>query len=121
MKTMVLISASWFCSLFIHSQTIQLPGIGSTNLTVSSSVVNASTELHFGNTEYTVIGFELSFPTNSNPGFTAVSSNNHFTNEMITQFANRVAGANLNLTAILKSAPAESASWQKSYVLSIVD
>lgn len=121
MKAFVLISAVFICSLFIHSQTIQLPGIGSTNITVSSGLVNPNTELHFGNSEYSVIGFELSFPTNSNPAFMAVSTNNHFTNEMITEFANRVPGSNLNLKAILKSAPVESASWQKNYVVSIAD
>lgn len=121
MKTIGLLFTILFCSLFIHSQTISLPGIGSTNITVSAGLINSNTELHFGNTEYNVIGFELSFPTNSNPTFMAVSSNNHFTNEMITEFANRVPGSNLNLKAILKSSPVESASWQKNYVVSIAD
>lgn len=121
MKALVLSLAVLICSLFIHSQTISLPGLGSTNISVSSALLNSSTELHFGNAEYNVIGFELSFPTQSNPTFMAVSTNNHFTTEMITEFANRVPGSSLQLKATLKSNPAESVSWQKIYTVSIAD
>ncbi len=119
MKTLLLSIVLLAGSLFIHSQTIELPGIGSTNVSIAASQVNTNSKLTFGNPEYKVIGFSLTFPTNNNPSYNAVSINNQFTGDMVTNFQQRLAGADLQLQITLKSSAADAQSWNKSYVVQI--
>jgi hypothetical protein len=121
MKKLLLIMALLAIGAFIQAQTIQLPGVGSTNITIESSQINSGAQLTFGNPEYNVTGFTMKFPTNANPAYAATSNNNHFTNDMLTNFAQMVPGSLITLEITLQ-APGEGHSpWNKSYSVQLTN
>lgn len=121
MKKLILLSFVLVAGAFLYSQTIQLPGIGSTAITVSSSQINAASQLTFGNPEYNIIAFQVSFATNSNPTYSANSADNHFTSDMLANIPQMVNGTGMQLQVTLKAPQPESASWQKSYTVQLTD
>jgi hypothetical protein len=121
MKRMLLIGLIFAAGIMLHAQSIQLPGVGSNQLTWANNQVNASTQLAFGNPEYQVTGFTLSFPTNTNPMFTGVSTTNHFTADMLTHLTELTAGSNIDLTVTLKAPGEGHESWQKHYTVQLTN
>ncbi len=121
MKKMLLIGCVLAAGTFLYSQKVTLPGMGSTTITLSASQVNANTQFFFGNPEYDVTGFQLSFATNANPTYSATSANNHFTTDMITNFHDMVSGTGMQLQVNLKGNGVQSAVWQKLYTVQMTD
>lgn len=118
---MLLIGLIFAAGIMLQAQSIQLPGVGSTQLTWANSQVNASTQLAFGNPEYQVTGFTLSFPTNTNPMYTATSANNQFTADMLTNLTQLTTGSNVNLTVTLKAPGEGHEGWQKHYTVQLTN
>jgi hypothetical protein len=119
MKKILLICMVFATGTILKAQTIQLPGTGSTNITVPGSQINASSQLKFSNTEYHVVGFTLKFPTNSNPVYVATSSDDHFTDDMLSNIPQLVSGSDINLQVTLQAPGEGHESWQKSYVVQL--
>lgn len=116
MKKMLLITITVASFTILRAQTLQLPGIGSNNVTVSAAQINSNTLLSFLNPEYNVEGFTVKFAAINNPAYSANSTNNQFTSDMLTNIPLLVAGSNIELNVTLKE-PGEHAPWQKTYYL----
>jgi hypothetical protein len=104
-----------------QAQTLQLPGTGSNQVNIHAAQLNTATQLGFGNPEYAVVGFTVNFPTNSNPDYSATSTNDHFTTEMLTNWQQRTPGSNLNLLVTLQAPGTGHQPWNKSYVITVGD
>ncbi len=103
--------------LTVKAQTIQLPGVGSNQINVASADVNSTAHFTFGNPEYNVTGFTISFPTSSDPHYTATSSNNQFTGDMLAHFSELVSGSHIDLQVILQAPGEGHLPWTKNYIL----
>jgi len=121
MKKLLLILAVLASGVWVQAQSIQLPGMGSTNISIESSQINAASQLTFGNPEYNVTGFTMKFPTNSNPGYTATSTDNHFTSDMLNNIAQIVPGSPISLEITLRAPGEGHLSWQKTYSVNLVN
>jgi len=119
MKRLLLIFAVLATGAWLQAQTIQLPGMGSTNITIDNSEITATSQLSFGNPEYNVTGFTMKFPTNSNPNYSAISNNNHFTSDMLTNISQRVPGSSISLEITLLAPGEGHTAWQKTYSIQL--
>lgn len=113
---MLLLAITAASFTILRAQILQLPGIGSNNVTVSAAQLNANTLLTFSNPEYNVQGFTVKFAATNNPAYSANSANNQFTTDMLTNIPLLVTGSNIELNVTLK-APGEHAPWEKTYYL----
>jgi hypothetical protein len=121
MKKGILFCLILAATTLINAQSITLPGLGSNEVSVSGSLLNTATQLTFGNPEYNVVSFIVTFPVTGNPDYTATATGSHFTNEMITNMAQRVPGSNINLQISLQAPGSGVAPWNKSYIVSVAD
>lgn len=121
MRKLLLILAVFATGAWLQAQTIQLPGMGSNNITLHNTQINSASQLAFGNPEYNVTGFTMKFPTNSNPGYAATSTNDHFTPDMLTNIAQIVPGSSISLEITLLAPGEGHTAWQKTYSIQLVD
>lgn len=121
MKKLLLMLAVFATGAWLQAQSIQLPGMGSSNITIESSQINAGSQLTFGNPEYNVTGFTIKFPTNSNPGYAATSTDNHFTSDMLSNISQIVPGSSISLEITLRAPGDGHPSWQKTYSVNLVN
>lgn len=119
MKKILLIASFWVLSVALHAQSIQLPGTGSNQVSVASSLISPSAHFVFGNPEYQVVGFTIGFLTNTNINYSASSTNDHFTEDMITHLSQVAAGSDINLQITLKAPGEGHEAWFKNYILHI--
>jgi hypothetical protein len=115
MKRLLLMLAVLATGAWLQAQSIQLPGMGSTNITIESSQISSGSQLTFGNPEYNITGFTMKFPTNSNPDYVATSTNNHFTSDMLTNISQIVPGSSISLEITLQAPGEGHTAWQKTY------
>ena len=118
MKTILLTLLLTSATTLLQSQTIELPGMGTNNISVSQSLINSNTQLTFGNAEYSIISFKVKFATTNNPEYSATSPSNHFTSDMISNIHHLLPGNDMELVVTLKSLEGESV-WDKSYVVHV--
>ena len=119
MKNVLLICMVLASGALLRAQTVQLPGTGSNEINVQATQVNASTQLHFSNPEYSIIGFTVKFATTTNPMYTASSATDHFTEDMLVNIPQLATGSHIDLQVTLKATGDGHNSWQKSYVVHV--
>jgi len=119
MKKVLLILFFLTLTVFLPAQTIQLPGIGSNVVSVNSSNISATTQLVFGNPEYQVIGFSVSFLTNTNANYTSASPNNYFTADMLNYIPQLATGNDISLQVTLQAPGEGHEPWVKNYTIQI--
>lgn len=105
----------------IQAQTIQLPGAGSNQITITNSQITAASQLTFGNPEYNVTGFTVKFATISNPTYSATSPDNHFTSEMLANIPQILPGGSIDLQITLLAPGEGHQSWQKTYMVQLTN
>lgn len=121
MKKALLLTAFIATATWLQAQTIQLPGMGSSNITLDQSAINSGSQLTFGNPEYNVTGFTVKFATNSNPNYSATATDNHFTSEMLTNISQMIPGSLINLEITLIAPGEGHTPWQKSYSVQLIN